>query len=86
MGEVMDCIKELYEKDINSDKIIEELVVLGMQVKLKELADKMVKVDNSEDLKSLIQELKTIQEAIKNMIENHERTIQIYNNKYKGEE
>ncbi len=82
----MDCIKELYEKDINSDKVIEELVVLGMQVKLKELADKMVKVDNSEDLKSLIQELKTIQEAIKNMIENHERTIQIYNNKYKGEE
>ncbi len=82
----MDCIKELYEKDINSDKVIEELVVLGMQVKLKELADKMVKADNSEDLKSLIQELKTIQEAIKNMIENHERTIQIYNNKYKGEE
>lgn len=82
----MDCIKELYEKDINSDKVIEELVVLGMQVKLKELADKMVKADNSEDLKSSIQELKTIQEAIKNMIENHERTIQIYNNKYKGEE
>lgn len=81
----MDTIKELYEKDIKANKIIEELVCLGMKTKLQDLAYKMANVTNKDELKVVIEETKNVQEAVKMMLENHERTIDIYNEKYKGE-
>lgn len=81
----MNAIKELYEKDIKANKIIEELVCLGMKAKLQELAYQMVKVEDIETFKAVIEETKELQEAVKMMFENHQRTIDFYNEKYKGE-
>lgn len=78
-------MKEYYENKIKNHKIIEELVCKGMKARLQELAFQMVKVEDAETLKAVIEETKELQEAVKVMLEEHQSTIDIYENNYKGE-
>ena len=78
-------MKGYYEEKIKRHKIIEELVCKGMKARLQELAYEMVKVEDSETLKAVIEETKELQEAVKSMLEDHQLTIDIYERDYKGE-
>lgn len=78
-------MKGYYEEKIKRHKIIEELVCKGIKARLQELAYEMVKVEDSETLKAVIEELNELQEAVKLMFEDHQLTIDIYKRDYKGE-
>ena len=65
-------MKSYYEEKVETNAIIEELVITGLKKKLHELAWKMIKVQNTEELKALIEELKGVQEAVSDMIKSHD--------------
>ncbi len=74
-----EILKQIFEETIKNHQIIESLVELGMQVKMKELAERIATVKSTKELQYAINELKEIQEAIKKMMCEHEGTINAYN-------